>query len=124
MMKNALATILIVTLVLVLQGCSPHPGSGKWQAVADSQSRFSKLDVQFEGKAELTPTDAAGETQRCFWSGKTAETIRLQCTQGDDTGLEFNYELTIDANNGDPRATLSESDKQIGVYQKQKQPKT
>ncbi len=123
-MKNALFALLTLTLALVLQGCSPHPGSGKWQSVADTQSRFSKLDIQFEGRAELTLTDTAAEIQRCFWSGKTAETIRLQCTQGDDTGLEFNYELTIDANNGDPRATLSESDKQIGVYQKQKQPKT
>ena len=121
-MKNTLYICLTILCALSLQGCSPHPGAGHWQAVENTDSSFSKITVEFEGTAELLPTDRAAETQRCFWSGKTADAIQLQCTQGDDSGLEFLYLLTVDSNSNEPVATLTQGSRQIGVYRRQPQP--
>lgn len=118
-MKNTLYVLSVILLTLGLQGCSPHPGSGHWQAVENSGSKFSKISVEFEGRAELLPADTAGETQRCFWAGKTADTIQLQCTQGDDTGVEFLYLLSVDSSGSEPVASLIQGEKQMGVYRRQ-----
>ena len=118
-MKNTLTIFLMLLFALALQGCSPHPGAGHWQAVENSASKFSKISVEFEGRAELLPTDTAAETQRCFWAGKTAEVIRLQCTQGDDTGVEFLYLLSVDSSGNEPVATLTQDGKQMGDYRMQ-----
>jgi hypothetical protein len=42
----------------------------------------------------------------------------LQCTQGDDTGVEFFYMLTVDASGAEPVASLTLGDKQIGDYRR------
>ncbi len=117
-MKNILYMLSVILFTLGLQGCSPHPGAGHWQPVENSDSKFSKISVEFEGRAELLPADKAAETQRCFWAGKTADVIRLQCTQGDDSGLEFLYLLTVDSSGDEPVATLTQGDKQMGVYRR------
>ncbi len=121
-MKNTLYICLTILFALGLQGCSPHPSAGHWQAVENSDSKFSKISVEFEGRAELLPIDTAAETQRCFWAGKTAEAIRLQCTQGDDTGVEFLYLLSVDSSGDEPVASLTQGDKQLGVYRRKSQP--
>lgn len=117
-MKNTLYIFSMILLSLSLQGCSPHPGAGHWQAVEDSASDFSKITVEFEGRAELLPTDTAAETQRCFWAGKTADALQLQCTYGDDSGVELKYLLSVDSTGNEPVATLTLGDKQMGVYRR------
>ena len=120
-MRKTLFTLSIILLALGLQACSPHPGAGHWQAREDSTSRFDKILVEFDGKAQLIPGDPKAETQRCFWSGKNARAIQLQCTEGDDTGLEFVYLLSVDATGSEPIATLSLDSKPIGAYRRQQQ---
>ena len=118
-MKNILYMLSVILFTLGLQGCSPHPSAGHWQAVENSDSKFSKISVEFEGRAELLPTDRTAETQRCFWAGKTSDTIQLQCTQGDDTGVEFLYLLSVDSSGSEPVASLSLGGKQIGEFRRQ-----
>lgn len=118
-MKNIPYMLSVILVTLGLQGCSPHPGAGHWQAVENSDSKFSKISVEFEGRAELLPADTTAETQRCFWAGKTADSIQLQCTQGDDTGVEFLYLFTVDSSDDEPLARLTLGDQRIGAYRRQ-----
>jgi hypothetical protein len=120
-MKNIVFLLSAVLVALGLQACSPHPGAGHWQAQDGSNSRFELITVEFDGKADLKPSDEKAENQRCFWSGKDAQTIQLQCTQGDDSGLEFLYLLSVDTSGSEPVATLSLDAKPIGVYQQRQE---
>ena len=120
-MKKPLLLLSLALLTLGLQACSPHPGAGHWQAQNGSDSRFTHITVEFDGKADLKPSDAKAENQRCFWSGKDAQTIQMQCTIGDDTGVEFQYLLNIDTGNGEAIATLSLDGKSIGRYHRLQQ---
>ena len=122
-MKKTLLLPSIVLTALGLQACGPHPGAGIWQAEKDSNSRFTTIEVEFDGMAQLTPTDAKAEAQRCFWSGLDADTIQLQCTVGDDSGLEFEYLLSVDPDSRPPLATLLQNAKPIGSYHRQAQTK-
>ena len=117
-MKSNLYRLSAILLILGLQACSPHPGAGHWGAIENSGSKFSKLVVEFEGMAELLPADKTAQGQRCFWAGNTSNSIKLQCTQGDDTGLEFLYILTVDTSGAEPVASLASGDMQIGSYRK------
>lgn len=118
-MKNTFYVFLVMLFILGLQGCSPHPGAGHWQAVENTDSRFSKITVEFEGRAEMLPADKLAETQRCFWAGKTSDTIQLQCTHGDDSGVEILYLLRVDSSGNEPIASLTLGGKQIGSYRGQ-----
>jgi len=120
-MKNIIFALFLTVFALGLQGCSAHPGAGHWLAVENTDSKFSKITVEFEGRAELIPTDSTAETQRCFWAGKSATAIQLQCTYGDDSGVELKYLLSVDSTGKEPVATLSLADEQLGVYHRQLQ---
>jgi len=118
-MKKTLLLLSIVLTALGLQACGPHPGAGHWQARDAGNSRFTTVNVDFDGMAQLTPANNKDEAQRCFWSGLNADTIQLQCTLGDDSGLEFNYLLSVDPDSQPPLATLLQDAKPIGSYDKQ-----
>ena len=117
-MKNTMYKFSAILLVLGLQACSPHPGAGHWGAMENSGSKFSKIMVEFEGMAELLPADAATQAQRCFWAGNTSDSIKLQCTQDDDTGLEFFYLLTVDSSGAEPIASLTSGKDRVGSYRR------
>ena len=116
-MKITPAYFIVFLLALGIQGCAPHPGSGHWQTRDATGGLFSTVSVEFDGKAQLTFVDSTKEPLRCFWSARSTDAIELQCTQGDDTGLEFKYLLTIDQPANNPLATLTENGKPRGTFQ-------
>jgi len=72
-------SIFIITTFL-LSACSPHPGSGVWEAVADNEQGISKLTVGFEGKAEFTSSKLNNAVWHCFWSTADKKKLVLDCT--------------------------------------------
>jgi len=119
-MKSLYKPLFLLLLTLCTLGCTPHPGSGRWQAMDGSPGSFRALTVEFDGKASLQPTDDSAEAQRCFWSARDPDNLELQCTQGDDTGLEFTYLLTVNQQAGKTQAVLTEGDRQLGVFEQAK----
>jgi hypothetical protein len=95
MNKQALILYVMLGAVLLLAGCSPHPGSGDWTAEEGNPNGFTRLVVQFDGKAEFYRQDQEKEWLRCFWQSSGAMRIDIQCTSKSDTEGERFYELAI-----------------------------
>jgi hypothetical protein len=105
-MKRILTT-LSPPLLLLLAGCSPHPGTGMWVAAestgAEHSSAFARINVTYEGRANIYDwkSDPAGDSdataiRRCFWSGVDEMTITLNCVQAINTEREETYLLRVE----------------------------
>lgn len=82
-------------LLLLIAGCSPHPGSGTWIPLTEEGSSFSRLDVHYNGRAEL---HASGEEEivwHCFWVGINESDISMECVPSHNTDIEQQYQLIV-----------------------------
>ena len=86
---------LLLTIPLVLAGCSGHPAAGTWQVREGSASPYALLVVQFDGRAEFFRPNQEEPAERCFWAGESADTIGLQCVDVADSDRERFYRLRV-----------------------------
>lgn len=98
-----------------LAGCSGHPGAGNWERVGPDGGPFSKLIVHYEGRAELFEADSGAESHHCFWGGKSANEIQLDCTTPEDTETRIRFVLRVEGAGG---AQLLKNNVQIGRFSK------
>ncbi len=98
-----------------LAGCSAHPGAGDWAAVDAGQTPFSKVLVHFEGRAELFDSKSGAESHHCFWGGKSATEIQLDCTTPQDTETRIHFSLNVDKEGS---AKLIKDGAVIGLYKR------
>ncbi len=108
---------LFLTLLtsILFAGCSVHPGSGIWVPAEGSESPYSRVEVLFEGRAELFVTGRKEHLFRCFWGGTTADSIHMDCISADDETLKPVFTLQVSA---DGTAKLSEAGKNLGLFQR------
>ncbi|WP_177418448.1 hypothetical protein [endosymbiont of Lamellibrachia barhami] len=111
---------LFLTLLtsILLVGCSAHPGSGIWLPAEGSESPYSRIEVLFEGRAELFVAGREAHLFRCFWSGTTADSIHMDCISADDETQKPVFTLQVSA---DGTARLSEAGKKLGLFQRTEQ---
>jgi hypothetical protein len=83
--------ILIALISLLISACSPHPGSGVWQATSDNKQGISKLTISFEGKAEFVSTKKGNTVWHCFWTAYDKKTLNLDCSPSTDTEQKTTY---------------------------------
>lgn len=114
-----LKTIFLCTSLL-LAGCSPHPGSGVWTAASENKPGFTKIDVQFEGRADIYNATDEAAVRRCFWGGMSPRQLALDCTQASDTDNQEHYRLTVVA---DDTAELTRDQQLIGTFDRQQRSK-
>ena len=86
---------LLLSIPLLLAGCSGHPAAGTWQIREGSAIPYARLVVQFDGKAEFFRPNEERPAERCFWAGESADAIALQCIEAADTGQEHFYRLKV-----------------------------
>lgn len=72
--------LLIAGSALLLSACSPHPGTGVWQANGDNEAGIVRLVVSFNGRAEFSSRHPLAADWHCFWSGLDKHRIELDCT--------------------------------------------
>lgn len=111
-MHTALRTLSPLPL-LALFGCSPHPGTGEWQAEGDNPVGLTRLEVRYEGWADLYARGEDEAGRRCFWGGTGKQSISLTCSRADDPDAEEHYTLNVDAGG---TATLSRHGQAIGRF--------
>lgn len=120
MCLQKLKTIFLCTSLLLLAGCSPHPGSGVWTAASENKPGFTKIDVQFEGRADIYNATDEAAVRRCFWGGMSPRQLALDCTQASDTDNQEHYRLTVVA---DDTAELTRDQQLIGTFDRQQRSK-
>lgn len=70
----------VIATALLLSACSPHPGTGVWQANGQNEQGIDKLIVSFNGRAEFSTTVPQAARWHCFWAGIDKQQIELNCT--------------------------------------------
>jgi hypothetical protein len=114
MRNNRLFLVSISTLaLLLLQGCSPHPGAGSWVPAENSDSPFSEIMVDFNGRVEIFVPQREGHIYRCFWGGISSDTLAFDCISADDETIKPQYTFKVIQ---DGVAELLESTKPMGQY--------
>ena len=98
--------LILLTVVFLITSCSPHPGSGEWVAAGENPRGFTRLVVQFDGKAEFYVQGREAESLRCFWQTSGERRIDLQCAGENASVEERVFQLDI-AESG--QAKLKES---------------
>ena len=106
---------LMALTAILISACSAHPSSGVWIA-SDQAAHFSRIAVEFDGKAELFIPDRENYLYRCFWSGRDATSIRLQCSSADNEQDNPEYLLSVGQ---DGMAELSLQGDSLGRYSRQ-----
>jgi hypothetical protein len=81
--------------LLLLAGCSPHPGSGTWVPVPEEETDFSMLQVHYNGRAELLSKGKDAIIRHCFWVGIGKKSIKLDCVPSNNTGIEEQFQLNV-----------------------------
>ncbi len=94
-MKYFLSLSLITTVVL-LTACTPHPTSGVWKATLDNDYGIDELVIAFDGKAHFTSTKKEITDWHCFWTASSKFATELKCTPSTNPDQEEKYTLTID----------------------------
>lgn len=113
---NTLFRSCVIAFIVLLAGCAPHPATGHWVTTADTGTGFTRLEVTYEGRANLY---AAGEKEagrHCFWSGESARAVAITCKPAFNTEIEEHYHLNVQA---DGTAVLSQADKVLAHFSRQ-----
>ena len=105
--------IWLTPLLLMLNGCSPHPGSGGWRA-SSADPLFERLEVRFNGNADFySKTNDETAAWRCFWSAADKRTAELKCIEA-SSDVEKTYALIVDEDG--QSATLEQDGQILGRY--------
>ncbi len=81
--------------LLVLTACTPHPGAGKWQAMAENEAGITDLTLAFDGRA-LFATSTPKASWHCFWSAQDAANAILDCTPSSNPDQEVRWLFRVD----------------------------
>jgi len=116
MHNSILKTLSLLGALALLAGCSPHPGSGVWTATSENEPGFVKIDVQYEGRADIYNATEEAAVRRCFWGGMSPKQLALDCVQAADTDIKEHYRLSVTP---DGAAELTRKQQLIGIFKKQ-----
>lgn len=108
-MKHSTKTLALLSslpLFLSLAACSPHPATGVWAAAEPVPSGFNRLEVTYEGRANLFAVGEETAGRHCFWGGESKQAIRLTCRPAEQE-IDESYRFVI---NADGTATLMQDE--------------
>ena len=115
MLKNSILFCLALSLSL-LAGCSGHPSAGKWASVDGSLTAFSHINIDFDGKASIFPTDSTVPTQNCYWQASSAEQVDIQCGNANQEDGKIFYTFEVSSNQD--LATLTFEEQAVGRFKR------
>jgi hypothetical protein len=115
MYLQRVVVVAVAFALLSLSGCTPHPGSGGWLPLQPNEGNFSRLLVQFDGRAELYRENVEGAVYRCFWAGDSKHALGMRCADAANADIEVRYRLEIA---GDGTAGLYQSSRLISRFRK------
>ncbi len=115
MLKNSILFCLALSLTF-LTGCSGHPSAGKWTSADQSLTEFSRINIDFDGKASIFPEDSTVPAQNCYWQASSAEKVDLQCGNANQEDGKIFYTFEVSGNQD--LATLTLEARTIGRFKR------
>lgn len=116
MSTSTITYLALISSLLMISACSPHPGSATWLASTDQSSVFKKIAVHYDGKADIYSDNQDDAIRRCFWSAISAQAISMHCVDTRNTEHEEDFQLTV--TNSD-HAELKQSSTIIAQFYRQ-----
>lgn len=97
MIQRPARTLLAPLLAgaLLLGGCGPHPAAGVWHAAPRAPSTYTRIEIEFDGKAYLYVTGREDHAVRCFWAGDDRSTVNMDCIVNDPSERRLRYRLQV-----------------------------
>ncbi len=115
MMHSVARTCLFLPVVgLLLSACSPHPGAGNWTATEENDWGISRLTLSYEGRA-MFDSKTPSANWHCFWGGRDARTVQLDCTPSSHADRETQFSFSVDK---DGTGILSLGGKALGRFKR------
>ncbi len=81
----------------------------------DREAPYAKLEVLFEGRAELFVPDREEHLYRCFWGGAGANSIQMECVSADNETVKPSFTFRVAA---DGTGELIESGQTIAFFRR------
>ena len=104
---------VILTSLIVLSGCSPHPASGNWVSSEDNSANFTKILVHFESRLEIFSGESEKPALYCGWSATSRQNIGIECLRSEDQDVMDVYQLNVE---GEDKAELIQNGKVIARF--------
>lgn len=111
-MKTKLIALLSLPFLFA---CSGHPAAASWSLANSGAATIETINVEFEGRATLTQSEAHGGNYHCFWNARSAQMIALKCSLAGEDDQEYHFELAVDEQG---RAALSQNETLLATYKK------
>jgi len=89
------SSVFLLSIILLLSACSPHPAAGVWKTTEDNDYGITKLVVAFEGRADFVTRKLDNATWHCFWAVTGKQEASLDCTSSLNPEQEETFLLTI-----------------------------
>ncbi|MFK5985602.1 MAG: hypothetical protein QM479_09265 [Pseudomonadota bacterium] len=105
----------LLAVLVILAGCSPHPGAGKWKAIEDNRMGIKNMSILFEGKSEFSTVENEKILWHCFWGAKSKMHLNMTCTPSTNIDHHEKFEFIVNAKD---EGQLSQNGKNIGLFQR------
>ena len=109
-------SLFLLSIVLLLSACSPHPAAGVWKTTEDNSYGITKLVLSFEGRANFVTRKLDNATWHCFWAVTGKHEASLDCTSSLNTEQEESFFLTV---NDQGLAELRHTSQLVGTFTRQ-----
>lgn len=95
-MKFKILAVLALPLII---SCTGHPAAGQWRLSDPGDYQYTRLVVNFDGKAELYKANVKNAWLHCFWTARADDIIGLKCGSADENAANELFDFKVSAKN-------------------------
>jgi len=92
MLKAGTAAILSL---LILTGCTPHPGAGVWIVPGANADDITKVEVYFDPKVKIYSSASKEPALQCGWWAINKQDLEMECVYLDNIDIKVKYRLNV-----------------------------
>lgn len=100
-------TTVMLSLLIII-GCTPHPGSGVWLSPGANTDDITKVEVLFDPKVNIYSSASEEPALQCGWWAVDKQTLEMECVYLANTELKVKYQLNT---TGEDTADLLKADR-------------
>jgi len=87
--------IAAILSLLIIAGCTPHPGAGVWTPATENTANISRVDIYFDPKVEIFTGSALAPAMQCGWWALDKTTLEMECVHLADVDKKETFQLKV-----------------------------